>query len=73
MYVNIYASINDYSFKYICLVCYLKLRFYCLTCSVMSNLTSPEFTTTRQSSEILILKIEMLEFQDKKNIEIIGF
>ena len=71
--VNIYESINDYSFKYICLACYLKLRFYCLTCSAMSNLTSPDFTTTRQSSEILILKIEMLEFQDKKNIEIIGF
>ena len=38
----------------------------------MSNLTSPDFTTTRQSSEILILKIEMREFQDK-NIEIVGF
>ena len=71
--VNIYVSINDYSFKYICLACYLKLRFYCLTCSAMSNLTSPDFTTTRQSSEILILKIETLEFQDKKNIEIIEF
>ena len=55
-------SINDYSFKYICLACYLKLRFYCLACSAMSNLTSTDFTTTRQSSEILILKIEMLEF-----------
>ena len=32
-------SINDYSFKYICLACYLKIRFYCLTCSAMSNLT----------------------------------
>ena len=71
--VNIYVSINDYSYKYISLSCYLKLRFYCLTCSAMSNLTSPDFTTTRQSSEILILKIEMLGFQDKKNIEIIGF
>ena len=70
---NIYVSINDHSFKYICLACYLKLRFYCLTYSAMSNLTSPDFTTTRQSSEILILKIEMLEFQDKKNIEIIEF
>ena len=37
------------------------------------ELTSSDFTTTRQSSEILILKMEMLEFQDKKNIEIIGF
>ena len=41
--------------------------------SAMSILTSPNFTTGRQSSEILILKIEMLEFQDKKNIEIIRF
>ena len=39
----------------------------------MSNLTSADFTTTRQLSEILILKIETLEFEDKKNIEIIGF
>ena len=70
---NIYVSINDHSFKYISLACYLKLRFYCLTYSAMSNLTSPDFTTTRQSSEILILKIETLEFQDKKNIEIIEF
>ena len=34
--VNIYVSINDYLFKYIYLVCYLKLRFYCLTYSAMS-------------------------------------
>ena len=73
-YININVSIKNYSFKYICLVCYLKLRFYHLTCFAMSNLTSADFTTTRQSSEILILKIEMLlEFQDKKDIEIIGF
>ena len=39
----------------------------------MSNLPSADSTTTRQSSDILILKIEMLlEFQDNKNIEIIG-
>ena len=37
----------------------------------MSNLNWPDFTTTRQLSDILILKIEMLEFQDEKNIEII--
>ena len=47
--VNIYVSINDYSFKYICLACYLKLSFYSLTCSAMSNLTSPDFITTSQS------------------------
>ena len=73
MKCNINVGINNYSFKYICLLYYLKLRFYCLTCSAMSNLTSPDFTTTRQTSEILILKMEMLEFQDKTNIEIIGF
>ena len=55
--VNICVSINDYSFRYIYLACYLKLCFYCLTCDAMSNLISPDFTTTRQSSEILILKI----------------
>ena len=27
-------SINDYSLKYNCVAYYLKLRFYCLTCSV---------------------------------------
>ena len=32
------------------------------------------FHNTKQSSEILVLKIEMLlEFQNKANIEIIGF
>ena len=40
----------------------------------MSNLNSADFTTTRQSSGILIIKIEiLLEFQDKKNIEVIWF
>ena len=43
--VNISVSINDYSFKYICVVYYLKLRFYCLTCSAMSNLSSVDLTT----------------------------
>ena len=32
--VNINVSINDYSFKYIGAVYYLKPRFYCVTCSV---------------------------------------
>ena len=65
-----YVRINDYSFKYVCVVCYLKIRFYCLTFSAMSNLNSADFTTPNsQSSEILILKIEMLlEFQNKTNI-----
>ena len=49
----------------------LKKIFYCLTFSAISNLNSVDFTTPNQ---ILILKIEMLlEFQNKKNSEIIGF
>ena len=69
-FLNVNVSINDYSFKYICLGSYLKLSFHCLTCSAMSNLNSADFTT--QSSEILILKIEsLLEFQNKANIETI--
>ena len=67
-----YVRINDYSFKYVCVVCCLKIRFYCLTFSAISNLNSADFTTPNQSSEILILKIEMLlEFQNKRNSEII--
>ena len=39
----------------------------------MSNLSSVDFTIPTQSSEILILKREMLrEFQNKTNCEIIG-
>ena len=69
-----YVRINDYSFKYVCVVCCLKIRFYCLTFSAISNLNSADFTTSNQSSEILILKIKMLlEFQNKRNSEIIGF
>ena len=34
---NINVSINDYWPKYICVVCYLKLRSHCLTCSAMST------------------------------------
>ena len=52
----------------------LKSSFNCLTFSAISNLISADFTTPNQSSEILILKIEMLfEFQNKRNSEIIGF
>ena len=69
-----YVRINDYSSKYVCVVCCLKIRFYCLTFPTISNLTSADFTSPNQSSEILILKIEMpLEFQNKRNSEIIGF
>ena len=66
--------INECLFKYVCVVCCLKNRFYCLTFSAISNLNSADFTTSNQSSEILILKIEMLlEFQNKRNSEIIAF
>ena len=69
-----YVRTNDYSFKHVRVVCCLKIRFYCLTFSAISNLNSADFTTPNQSSEILILKIEMLlEFQNKRNGEIIGF
>ena len=69
-----YVRINDCSFKYVCVVCCLKIRFYCLTFSAILNLNSADFTTSKQISEILILKIEMLlEFQNKRNSEIIGF
>ena len=37
-------SINDYSLKYICVVCYLKLRFYYLSYSAMSKLNLVNFT-----------------------------
>ena len=69
-----YVRINDYSFKYVCVVCCLKIRFYCLTFSAMSNLNSADFTTLNKSSEIVILEIEMLlEFQKNANSEFIEF
>ena len=37
--------INEYSFKYVCVVCCLKIRFYYLTFSAISNLNSANFTT----------------------------
>ena len=42
---NINVRTNNNSFKYICVTCYLKLRFYCLTSSAMSNLNAADFTT----------------------------
>ena len=35
-----YVRMNDCSFKYVCVVCCLKIRFYCLTFSAISNLNS---------------------------------
>ena len=40
-----YVRIKDYSFKYVCVVCCLKIRFYCLTFPAMSNMNSADFTT----------------------------
>ena len=69
-----YVRINGYSFKYVCVVCFLKIPFYYLTFSAMSNLNSVDFATPNHSSGFLILKTEMLlEFQNRTNIEIIGF
>ena len=68
-----YVRTMDYSFKHVRVVRCLKVRFYCLTFSAISNLNSADLTTPNQSPEILILKTEMLlEFQNKKNGEIIG-
>ena len=59
--VNINVSVNNFSFKYICVVLYLELRFYCLTCS---------FTDFRDfNSENRNVGV----FQNKTNIEITGF
>ena len=64
-------KINDYSFKYACAVCCLKILFYCLTFSAMSNINSGDFTTP--NSQSLIFEIEMLlKFQNKTNIEMMG-
>ena len=39
------VRINGYSFKYVCVKCCLKICFYCLTFSTMSNMNSADFTT----------------------------
>ena len=62
--VNMNLSIKDRSCKYISIVYYLNLHFYCVTCSAMLILIIIA----------LIIKIEMLlEFQNEMNIEIIRF
>ena len=67
-----YVRINDYLFKYASVVCCVKISFYYIVFSAMLNLNSADFTTPNQSSEILILKIEMLlEFQNKTNSKIV--
>ena len=50
-----YVRVNDYSSKYVCLLCCSKILSYCLTFSAMSNLNLADFTTSNQSSEIVIL------------------
>ena len=53
------------------MVCCLKIRLSHLSCNVKFEFSW--FYSTKQSSEILILEIEMLqEFQNKMNIEIMG-
>ena len=53
-------SINDYSFRYICVVCYLKN--FAFVASLVQALIS----------EILIFKIEtLLVFQKKTNMELL--
>ena len=42
-----YVKVNDYSFKYVCVVCCLKISFYCLTFSAMLDLNSAYFTTPK--------------------------
>ena len=54
--VNINVSINDYVFEYICVVCYLKRRFYWLTCSTMSNWNSDDFTTLNSHQRFQFLR-----------------
>ena len=39
-----YVRINDYSFKYVCVVCCV-ICFYCLTFSAILNLNSADFLT----------------------------
>ena len=50
------VSINDNSFKYICVVCYLKLGFYSLTYSAMSNLNSVLISQQRTGRDFIFLK-----------------
>ena len=45
--VNIYVGINEYLLKYVYLVCYLKFRFYCLTCRIWVQLILQHQTVIR--------------------------
>ena len=54
-------SIDNFSFKYICAVCYKKLRFSCLTCSFPDF---RDFNSSNRNADV---------FQNKMNIEINGF
>ena len=57
--VNINVSINNFSFKYICVVCYLKLRFPCLILKTSSRRLEdqPVFAGKR------LLKMKSLYFE----------
>ena len=55
--VNIYVITNDSLFiKYIYLAYYVKFRFYCFTCSTMSNLNLADFTTPNNHQAFQFLK-----------------
>ena len=43
-FFNVNMRINDYSFKYVCIVCCVKICFYCLTFFAMLNFNSTDFT-----------------------------
>ena len=47
-----YVRINDYSFKYVCIVSCLKICFYCFTFSAMPNLNSADFTAPNSHQRI---------------------
>ena len=68
-----YVRINDYSFKYVWVVCRLKIGFYWPIFSAMSNLNSADFITANWSAEIVILEREMLlEFQNKQIVNLLS-
>ena len=69
-----YVRINDYSFKYVCIVSMLLKNLFLLPRLFWNvEFEFSWFHSTKESSEILILEIDMLlEFQNKTNIEMMG-
>ena len=58
-------KINDCSFKNVCVVCCLKIRFYCLTFPAILTLNSADFTTSTSHQRVLILKIELQDMSSR--------